>query len=71
MIAEKAETLIHVFHEHESGSIEFGKAIRKLVDGGFSEESATRFMDNTAAMPEYALPFIRGFVSGFQKEAAI
>jgi hypothetical protein len=71
MIEEKNKTLAHVFHKLENGSIERGKAVRELVDGGFSEKAATKFMDNTAAMPEYALPFIRGFMSGLRKEAAL
>jgi hypothetical protein len=32
-----------------------------------SEEAAAKFIDDAAAMPEYALPFIRGMAVGSVK----
>jgi hypothetical protein len=64
---KKLETLSHVFYELESGAVDRGKAIQELTLAGISQEAAAKFIDDAAAMPEYALPFIRGLASGIVK----
>jgi hypothetical protein len=56
------EKIAHVFHGH--GIVDRGMAVRELSQAGISEDAAAKFIDDTEAMPEYALPFIRGLLAG-------
>jgi hypothetical protein len=60
----KLESLTHVFYELESGIADRGRVIRKLSQVGISEGAATKFIDDTETMPDYALSFIRGLLVG-------
>jgi hypothetical protein len=64
MSEKKLETIAHVFHGLEIGIVDRGKVSQGLSQAGIPEAAIAKFMDDIETMPEYALPFIRGFLAG-------